>query len=82
MYKLKRCPFCGGEARFFSKLYSARGDMRGWEFGVYCTKCDITSPVTNYKLEYEFLSSGEIKALVDDRQRAANDWNRRVGNGV
>lgn len=43
MHKLKRCPFCGGEARFFSKLHSARGDVRGWEFGVYCTKCDITS---------------------------------------
>lgn len=51
--------------------------------GDYFLQSDfITSPLTNYKLEYEFLSSGEIKALVDDRQRAANDWNRKVGNGV
>ena len=36
--------------------------------------------IGDYFLQSDFITSP--LTLVDDRQRAANDWNRKVGNGV
>lgn len=78
MSELKKCPFCGGEAKIFTKAYSSMGATRGWEFGIYCTRCDVTTPSTCYKLEIQLGEHGEIETLVDDREKAAGDWNRRA----
>ncbi len=78
--ELKKCPFCGGEAKFFTKAHSLRGTTRGWEFGIYCTRCNVTTPSTCYELAIELGDRGEIKTLVDDRAKAASDWNRRANN--
>lgn len=78
--KLKPCPFCGGKANFYVKLASAEGFDRGWHFGIFCTKCDVTTPRTDYKLAVEFTDSGELLAVVDERPLAVETWNRRFDN--
>lgn len=42
MDKLKRCPFCGGEARTGFAIY----DYNRW--GVECTKCGATVEVAEW----------------------------------
>lgn len=80
MDELKPCPFCGGKAKFLVKCHSERVISRGWNFGIYCTKCDVTSPKTDYNLEVQLDSSGEIKISVDERPLAIEAWNRRDDN--
>lgn len=80
MFELKHCPFCGGEAKFFTKTFSQNGISRGWEFGVFCTGCDVQTPRSDYKVEITFESNGEIKNTTDERQLAADTWNRRADN--
>jgi len=47
-YKLKPCPFCGGEAEY------CKGDWIGKEYWVKCTKCSCkTSLSNNYKKPIE-----------------------------
>lgn len=82
MSELKPCPFCGGEAKFLIKLHSERGITRGWEFGIYCTKCDVTTPKTCYKLEVQLNGAGQIDITEDERQQAIEAWNRRVTDGT
>lgn len=78
--ELKPCPFCGGKASFFSKTNFTRGTHRGWEFGIYCTKCDITLFKTNYKLEVNLDGKGNIVVIDDERKDAIEAWNRRVSD--
>lgn len=79
--ELKPCPFCGGRAKFLVKTYRSNGTHRGWDFGVYCSQCDITLSRTDYKLDVDFNNNGELEVLQDDRPNAVEAWNRRVGNG-
>lgn len=79
MAELKPCPFCGGEAKFFCKTSTVRGVTRGWEFGIFCSKCDVTTPRTNYRLEVQFEYYGELHTIIDERLEAIEAWNRRVG---
>lgn len=81
MNELKPCPFCGGEAKFFSKATTARGIIRGLEFGIYCTRCDVTTSKTTYRVEVELTGTGDIMARVDERPEAIEAWNRRVNDG-
>jgi Lar family restriction alleviation protein len=78
MTELKPCPFCGGEAKFFAKAYLERGITRGWQFGIYCTKCNVTTPKTNYGLEIQLADWGNIITTVDERPLAIEAWNRRT----
>lgn len=82
MYELKHCPFCGGEAKFFTRTFFQKGVSRGWEFGVFCTQCDVQTPRIDYKVEISFESNGEIKTTTDERQLAADTWNRRTNNAI
>lgn len=82
MVELKPCPFCGGKANFLIKTYMERGITRGYTFGIYCTKCDIALPKTNYIIEFEMSSDdGELKVTTDERPQAIEAWNRRADNG-
>lgn len=81
MTELKPCPFCGGEAKFFIKKYRERGLSRGYDFGIYCTKCDIITPKTNYELDLQLSDLGEIEFIKDERAEAIEAWNRRAENG-
>lgn len=81
MTVLKPCPFCGGEAKYLVKCNSERGIARGWEFGIYCTKCDVTTAKTNYKLEVNLSDDGQISPIEDERCEAIEAWNKRFDNG-
>ena len=82
MAELKPCPFCGGKAKFLIKTYMERGATRGYNFGIYCTKCDIVLPKTNYIIEFEMSSDdGELKVTADERPQAIEAWNRRIDDG-
>ena len=78
--ELKPCPFCGATANFFTKLFRNRGTSRGWEFGICCTKCDITLPKSDYRLEVQFGNLGGITTVIDERPLAVEAWNRRADN--
>jgi hypothetical protein len=77
MKQLKPCPFCGGEAKFFTKTYSSKGTHKCWDFGIYCSLCNLVSPRTDYHLEIDFGSDGDIEIIQDDRSLAASMWNVR-----
>lgn len=82
MAELKPCPFCGGKAKFLITLHMERGLTRGYTFGIYCTKCGITTPNTNYSMEFEMSTDdGELKVTADERPQAVEAWNRRADNG-
>ena len=79
--KLKPCPFCGKEAAFFSKCCcpkAAAGLTRKWEFGVGCLACGIALPTTTYSFAVQMKKDGGIEIIEDDRQEAADTWNRRA----
>ena len=78
MAELLPCPFCGGKASFFTKADVARGTTRGWEFGIYCTNCSVTTPKTNYVLEIQLGNLGEITEIIDEREKAITAWNTRT----
>ena len=80
MNELKPCPVCGGEAKFLIKAFGSSGITRGWEFGIYCTNCNITTPKTSYKLEIELNNNCVIVPTLDEREEAIKAWNRRVDN--
>lgn len=77
--ELKPCPFCGGKAVFFVKGHSASEMKSYWHIGVYCTKCNLTSPKL-YSLTLALGTNAEIQAIEDERQHAVDDWNRRADN--
>lgn len=81
MNDLKPCPFCGGTAKFLIKCFSERGITRGWQFGIYCSKCEITTPKTNYQVEVQLNEFGDIVTTNDERDKAIETWNRRDENG-
>lgn len=82
--ELKPCPFCGDQAAMFTRVGDAdgvRGETRVWYFGIGCTECGVALPRRNYKLVVQMGRCGGIKILDDDRQEAADLWNRRADNG-
>ena len=76
---LKPCPFCGGKAEFYVKGHSASEMKSYWRIGVYCTKCNLTSPKL-YSLTLALGTNAEFQTIEDERQRAVDDWNRRADN--
>lgn len=79
--ELKPCPFCGGEAIFrFISTYSSGGDRCiGYDFKIVCSNCGITLP-SRYEIRFRIKEDGEFVIEKDDREKAANDWNRRITN--
>lgn len=78
MTNLKPCPFCGGEAKFFTTAVCKTGDRNGWRFGIYCTKCKLTLPKTDYAVDVEFTDYGAVKTVTDERPAAIEKWNLRA----
>ena len=79
--KLKPCPFCGGEAEYFIVENCSCGTARGWKFGIHCTKCMVSLPMRDFMLTMDLYSNGELVAKKDERQKAADMWNRRADHG-
>lgn len=78
MEELKKCPFCGGEAK--AKVIASKGDRRntGFIFEIECKKCRVKLP-KQYGIDLELQEDLSIRVAGDDRRNdAINDWNNRV----
>lgn len=78
--KLKPCPFCGETPIFKAKSnICISTSTKAVEFNVYCQRCGFDFP-GKYRMEIYFdLSSDKgVKIVCDERQEAADEWNRRV----
>lgn len=64
--KLKRCPFCGGKAKFAD--YGEKDIAEPFEdWNVECQRCGILA-----------LIPGEEPGCVTTKEEAAEKWNRRI----
>lgn len=75
MTKLKRCPFCGGEAVLFRRTVGSDERYANFTFSVRCMKCGVELP-KSYKLQVAF-AGGALIPDEDQREEAIKDWNRR-----
>ena len=69
MAELKRCPFCGGEAKMVHVMYT---DV--WY--VHCSEClaDIGS-------RSQAWDTSRGKLFFESSEEAAEAWNRRISDG-
>ena len=67
-YELKKCPFCGGEAKLFRAVLD---NQDGMSISPICTRCrtGIFKP--------RFIENGEEWTAFKDETEAAEAWNRR-----
>lgn len=79
MEKLKPCPFCGGKAVFFAESNRSSHTDVGFEFSIKCTVCNVKSPF-KYAVSFHLNENGEIHPTTDKRNKAIEEWNRRVDN--
>ncbi len=76
--KLKPCPFCGGEAVYIIDKNYIRFTEHTWQFGIKCTNCMVELPVRDFIVTVDMNSNGEIVFTKDEREKAADMWNRRA----
>lgn len=78
--ELKRCPFCGGYARYVTTGTINQGHGAGVKFIIRCERCGVRFPSTGERtVKVELKETGELVLTLDERAEAANDWNRRDG---
>lgn len=75
--ELKPCPFCGRKAEFKIRSNLSSHSEVGFDFTIKCSECDIEIPRT-YRVTLTIGMSGQINAKIDERQKAMDDWNRRI----
>lgn len=79
--ELKPCPFCGGKADFKTRSNLSSHSEVGFDFTIKCRECDVEIPRT-YRVTLAIGMSGRINTIIDERQKAMDDWNRRAGDGL
>lgn len=79
--ELKPCPFCGGKADFKTKSNLSRHWEVGFDFTIKCSECDIEIPST-YRVTLILGRGGQLNEIIDERQKAMDDWNRRADDGL
>lgn len=80
--KLRRCPFCGKEAKVGICGYAARDAATTYgvekffvaTYKVGCFDCDITFA---YESKFEAKKDGGIEVIIDGYKMAAEKWNGR-----
>ena len=76
MAELKNCPFCGKEAVFkVTSKCSSASDI-GIGFTVGCPQCKVFLS-QNFQIRFRLYYDGSISTPVDERDDAAEAWNRR-----
>lgn len=75
--KLNPCPFCGGEAIFKVSGAFSSNHCAGFSFFVGCGDCGV---VLSEKFEIDLImdDNGKIVSTADEREKAAELWNRRA----
>lgn len=80
--KLLPCPFCGGEATISQTGYgTAGGGAVQLDFRIECTRCGATAPNGSGTIKINLGHNGNLNIFHDDRDKAAERWNRRTKNG-
>lgn len=75
-YELKPCPFCGRTADFETKGNISNHTEVGFDFTIKCGECGIEIP-GRHKVTFILGKRGKISTIIDEREMAMNDWNRR-----
>lgn len=78
MEALKKCPFCGGTARFRVTRYGAISSGVQIDFTISCSQCGAASPETDKSLSVTMNESGELEVRNDGRDIAIFEWNKRA----
>lgn len=81
-YELKPCPFCGDAAIFDTTGNKTSHTTNGFGFTIKCRTCGCRLP-KEYSVYFQLGCDGEIyerNETVDERQSAADDWNRRYND--
>ncbi len=76
-FRLKPCPFCGGEAVFIPKSNHSSNRGIGCDFKIECQDCGV-SMREMYKVEFRLTKGGFLNSYHDERKQAATIWNRRA----
>ena len=76
------CPFCGGKAYYSKYTSSGSGDLRGWRFGIECTKCRTHLPKSTYYVSVDFSKDGDVRVCNDERKDALQAWNTRHAQSI
>ena len=79
--ELKPCPFCGGGADFKTKSNLSSHSEVGFDFAIKCSECGIELPGT-YRVTFILGTCGQISTIVDEREKATDEWNRRADDGL
>lgn len=80
MKELRKCPFCGGEAKAKTVLNKSNHCNVGFIFEIVCTECGTTYP-KQYGIDLELQEDLSITIVGEDkREEAINDWNNRVSS--
>ena len=76
--RLMPCPFCGGKANMITAGNTSTHYDAGFTFGVECSECGTSLPwIRELRITLE---DGELKITKDERDRAVEEWNRRIPN--
>lgn len=80
MYELKLCPFCGLPAEFYRSSYGTDSDRKAvlFQFYVGCAHCNVFPPESDGKVVFDIGKDGNLRLLIDEREKAVEAWNRRV----
>lgn len=84
MYELKPCPFCGLPAEFYQSLYGTDSDRKAVliRFYVGCVHCNVFPPDSDGKVVFNIGKDGNLRLLIDEREKAVEAWNRRQSDGT
>ena len=79
-FKLKPCPFCGGQAEFQITSTGARYATNTLGFRIRCNQCTAHQPRNEGVVEIGISRDGQIEVKKDDRSRVVKMWNERADN--
>lgn len=80
-YKLKPCPFCGGNAIFSVISNFSNHQYVGFDYTIKCSECGCSPFETNTRAEY-FLSKNNGDIIIEGtsqirQQELVKKWNNR-----
>ena len=74
--RLMPCPFCGGKTNMITIANGSTHHDVSFTFGIECSECGKSLPWV-HELRAT-LENGELKITKDERDKAVEEWNRRM----